>query len=151
MNIKDLDISNLSLKALMTEYDITEQEIEYAGTKGSAELLGWRIIFFKRWEDLSKTVAVWFFDITGNDIEETANILLERLGIELRFGGEINVSEVFGEPDFVDEAIEKTVRYGYVLSSDKFISIGLTNGKLSFLEIVNDEPIIQEIISVRSL
>ena len=103
MNIKDLDISNLSLKALMTEYDITEQEIEYAGTKGSAELLGWRINFFKRWEDLSKTVAVWFFDITGNDIEETANILLERMGIELRFGGEINVSEVFGEPDFVDE------------------------------------------------
>ena len=65
MNIKDLDISNLSLKALMTEYDITEQEIEYAGTKGSAELLGWRINFFKRWEDLSKTVAVWFFDITA--------------------------------------------------------------------------------------
>jgi len=150
MNIPEIKISDLRLKELMKEYDITEQELEYAGVKGVAELLSWKIFFFRKKDDLSKTVAAYFFEIADSEIEETANVLLERLGMDFRFGEEIKVTDELGEPDFFDDVLENTIRYGYVLSPDRFISIGLTNGRLSFLEVVNDEQIIQEIISVRN-
>ena len=78
--------------------------------------------------------------------------ITEGVAKELSFDGddEIKVIEELGEPDFFDDVLENTIRYGYVLSPDRFISIGLTNGRLSFLEVVNDEQIIQEIISVRN-
>ncbi len=150
MNIREIKISDLRLKEIMKEYNITEQELEYAGAEGVAELLSWKIGFFRKKDDLSKTVAVWFFEIADSEMEENANVLLERLGMDFRFGEEIKVIEVFGKPDFFDEVIENTIRYGYVLSPDRFISIGLTNGRLSFLEVVNDEPVIKEITSARN-
>ena len=150
MNIREIKISDLRLKEIMKEYNITEQELEYAGAEGVAELLSWKIGFFRKKDDLSKTVAVWFFEIADSEMEETANVLLERLGMDFRFGEEIKVIEVFGKPDFFDEVIENTIRYGYVLSPDRFISIGLTNGRLSFLEVVNDELVIKEITSARN-
>ena len=150
MNIREIKISDLRLKEIMKEYNITEQELEYAGAEGVAELLSWKIGFFRKKDDLSKTVAVWFFEIADSEMEENANVLLERLGMDFRFGEEIKVIEVFGKPDFFDEVIENTIRYGYVLSPDRFISIGLTNGRLSFLEVVNDELVIKEITSARN-
>lgn len=150
MNIREIKISDLRLKEIMKEYNITEQELEYAGAEGVAELLSWKIGFFRKKDDLSKTVAVWFFEIADSEMEENANVLLERLGMDFRFGEEIKVIEVFGKPDFFDEVLENTIRYGYVLSPDRFISIGLTNGRLSFLEVVNDEPVIKEITSARN-
>ena len=150
MNIREIKISDLRLKEIMKEYNITEQEFEYAGAEGVAELLSWKIGFFRKKDDLSKTVAVWFFEIADSEMEENANVLLERLGMDFRFGEEIKVIEVFGKPDFFDEGIENTIKYGYVLSPDRFISIGLTNGRLSFLEVVNDEPVIKEITSARN-
>ena len=134
----------------MKEYDVTEQEFEYSGVEGVAELLGWQIVFFRRKDDLLNTAAIWFFEILDNEIKNTANIILKRLGIDLVFGKEIEIEDNLGKADFVDDILEETIRYGYVLSSSQYISIGLTNGKLSHLEIVNDENIIEKIVSVRN-
>lgn len=150
MNLNELKINNLRLTELMSEYDITEQELEYVGREVVAELLGWQINFFRKKDDLLNTFYIWFFDIVDNEIKGIANILLNRIGLELQFGKEIDVIEELGEADFVDEIIENTIRYGYVLSADKFVSIGLTKGKLSYLEVLNDENIIKEIVSARN-
>lgn len=150
MCLNKIKINNLRLKEIMKEYDVTEQELEYSGVEGVAELLGWQIVFFRRKDDLLNTAAIWFFEILDNEIKNTANIILKRLGIDLVFGKEIEIEDNLGKADFVDDILEDTIRYGYVLSSSQYISIGLTNGKLSHLEIVNDETIIKEIISVRN-
>lgn len=150
MCLNKLKINNLRLKEIMKEYDVTEQEFEYSGVEGVAELLGWQIVFFRRKDDLLNTAAIWFFEILDNEIKNTANIILKRLGIDLVFGKEIEIEDNLGKADFVDDILEETIRYGYVLSSSQYISIGLTNGKLSHLEIVNDENIIEKIVSVRN-
>ena len=48
MCLNKLKINNLRLKEIMKEYDVTEQEFEYSGVEGVAELLGWQIVFFQK-------------------------------------------------------------------------------------------------------
>lgn len=48
------------LRDVVKNYEVKEQEFEYAGTKGIAELLGWQIVFFHKMDDLVNTAAVVF-------------------------------------------------------------------------------------------
>lgn len=54
-----------------------------------------------------------------------------------------------GIAEFTDSLYEDIIRYNYVISSDLFIAFGVKDNILSCLEIVADEKIIEEIISVR--
>lgn len=50
----------IKLSDVVKDYEVKEQEFEYAGTKGIAELLGWQIVFFHKMDDLVHTAAVNF-------------------------------------------------------------------------------------------
>lgn len=150
MFLSDLNIKKFRLKEIMGEFDIIEQELEYAGFEGVAELLGWKINFFRRKSNLDNTVAIWFFDIVEKETQIVANEILKRLKIDLQFGECVKDLGKLGRPDMTDELLEDTIRYGYIVKPDFFVSLGLTDTRLTYLEIVNDEDIISEIQSIRS-
>lgn len=141
---------NVKLKDILTNFNIKEQEFEYAGIKGVAELLGWQIIFFFKPNDLDNTAVMCFNEIDTTELINTANSILKFIDMDIRFGDYIDtINGVYGNADFIDSLYEDIIRYNYIISSNLFIAFGLKGKMLSCLEIVTDEGIIKEIVGVR--
>ena len=148
--VYDLNINKLKLKDILKDYEIKEQPFEYAGTYGVAELFGWQIIFFKKQDVATHTVAVSFNDIDNTELIGIANLVLKFIDIEVRFGDNINlINDVYGIADFTDNLYENMIRYGYIISPNLLMIFGLKDNTLSCLEIITDEIMIKEIINHR--
>ena len=144
---KDLKIK---LRDIVENYEIQEQEFEYAGTIGIAELLGWQIVFFRKEDDLVNTIAVSFNEIDTSELINIANSILKSIDINIRFGDSIDViKRIYGIADFTDSLYGNIIRYNYIISEDLFLAFGLKDDILSSLEIIADENMIKEIINVR--
>lgn len=146
-----MNISKLKLRDIVKDYEIKEQDFEYAGIRGIAELLGWQIIFFRKKDDLDNTVVISFAEIDNKELICISNSILKSIDMNIRFGDNIEViNSVYGNADFTDSIYEDVIRYNYNVSSNLFIAFGLKDNKLSCLEIVIDENIIKEIINARA-
>lgn len=145
-----MTIYKLKLRDIVKNYEITEQEFEYAGTKGIAELLGWQIVSFSKKDDPANTVAISFNQIDNSELIDIANSILEFIDVDVRFGDNIEViNRLYGVADFTDELYEDMIRYNYIISPQLLMVFGLKSNELSSLELVADENIIKQIISVR--
>ncbi len=145
-----MKINKLKLRDVVKNYEITEQEFEYAGTNGIAELLGWQIVFFRKKDDPVNTVALSFNEIDNIELINIANSILALIDVDVRFGDNIEViNRLYGVADFTDNLYEDMIRYNYIISPQLLMVFGLKNNELSSLEIVADENIIKQIISVR--
>lgn len=141
----------IKLKDVVKDYEVKEQEFEYAGINGIAELLGWQIIFFHKMDDLVNTVAVLFNEINNNELIRIANSILKFIDMNIRFGDSVDViKQIYGIADFTDSLYGEIIRYNYIISSDLFIAFGLKDNILLSLEIITDENMIREIVSVRN-
>lgn len=140
----------IKLRDVVKNYEIREQEFEYAGTNGIAELLGWQIIFFRKMDDLVNTVAIFLNEIDNNELINIANSILKFIDMNIKFGDSVDViKQIYGSADFTDSLYGEIIRYNYIISADLFIAFGLKDNILSCLEIITDENMIKEIISVR--
>ena len=141
----------IKLRDVVKSYEVKEQEFEYAGTNGIAELLGWQIVFFYKMDDLVNTAAVSFDEINNNELISIANSILKFMNINIRFGDSVNViKQIYGIADFTDSLYGEKIRYNYIISADLFIAFGLEDNILTSLEIITDENMIREIVSVRN-
>lgn len=145
-----MTIYKLKLRDIVKNYEITEQEFEYAGTNGIAELLGWQIVSFSKKDDPADTVAISFNQIDNSELIDIANSILEFIDVDVRFGDNIEViNRLYGVADFIDDLYEDMIRYNYIISPQLLMVFGLKSNELSSLELVADENIIKQIISVR--
>lgn len=145
-----MKINKVRLRDIIKNYEIMEQEFEYAGVNGIAELLGWQIVSFCKKDDPVNTVAISFDEIDNTELINIANSILEFIDANVRFGDNIEtINRAYGIADFMDNLYEDMIRYNYIISPNLFIGFGLKYNALSCLEIVTDENMIKEIISVR--
>lgn len=148
--MKDLHINQFKLRDIVKGYEIKEQDFEYAGMSGIAELLGWQIIFFRKKDDLDHTVVISFDEIDSKELISISNAILKSIDMDIRFGDSVEViNSIYGIADFTDNIYENVIRYNYNISSNLFIAFGVKDNKLWCLEIVIDEDIIKEIINNR--
>lgn len=131
-SVEELKINRLKLRDIVNRYEIREQEFEYAGINGIAELLGWQIIFFCKNNDLSNTVVISFTEIDNIELINIANSILNFIDMDIRFGDCAEViNSIYGIADFIDSLYEDIIRYNYIISPDLFITFGLRNNILS--------------------
>lgn len=141
----------IKLRDIISNYEIKEQEFEYAGVEGVAELLGWQIIAFYKMDDLLNSVALAFEQITSSELINISNLILECIDFEIRFSdGKEEIEQYYGKANFIDDIYEDILKYNYILSSNYFISFGLKDNKLISLEIIMDEDIIKEVVDSRN-
>lgn len=148
---KGVEELKIKLRDVVKNYEVKEQEFEYAGTKGIAELLGWQIVFFHKMDDLVNTAAVVFSEINNNELISIANSILKFMDINIRFGDSVDViKQIYGIADFTDSFYEDMIRYSYIISADLFIVFGIEDNILTSLEIITDENMVREIVSFRN-
>ena len=148
--LKIPDLSKNRLKNLAPDCIVSDQTFSYADTEGSADLIGYNIVFFKKkgTEELS---AICFQEIFDDEIIELSNSILKKSDIDIRFGETIkDISAYLGDSYFVDNIFENMIRYGALISANIFVSIGLSDEKMTYFEVVTDKEMIEKIISVRS-
>lgn len=145
-----MNINKLRLKDIVNNYKILEQEFEYAGIRGIAEILGYQILFFRKESDLNKTVVITFDEIDNDELVGLANSILDNIGINVKFGDSYKkIEKIYGVADFKDNIYENVNRLNYILMPRLFMSFGIKDNVLLSLEIVTDEHMIKEIVSVR--
>lgn len=105
---------------------------------------------FRKNENLNDTIVIAFNEITSAELINISNSILKIMEMEIRFGDNLDVIKYFyGNADFIDSIYEDTLRYNYIISPDLYIVFGLTNNILSYLEIITDENLINEIVIYR--
>jgi len=153
----NLKLNMLTFKEIFKHYDIYEQETEYGGVPGQAEMVVNFIVHkffcFKKGNG-EKTSAISLTEIENSKERRVGNVILKEIGIGLKFGDIIDIKEiekVCGSPIAIDNNFTYMCRYHYSISPDLFICIGVKeqNNKLVHLEIINDEEVISEIIDCR--
>ena len=150
-----LEIKTLSFKKVVYNYNIYEQELEYGGVLGRAEMicgfLAHKFICFRK-ENCQETAAIFLTEIESKREKQIGNTILKSIGIELRFGKKINdikeIEKVYGTPIAIDDGLVGILQYHYLVSPDLFICIGIktSNNKLIHVEVINDNELISEII-----
>ena len=144
-----MNIGELRLKDILTDYKIEEREFEYADVKGVAELFGWQIIFFRKQADLSSTIVISFSEIEDDNLISLANSILEHVDIDVRFGDNLSkIKKIYGEANSFDNIFENMTRYNYLIDPSLFIVFGIKEDKMVYLEIFTDEVMIDDVFNL---
>ena len=152
----DLQLKTLSFKKIFCNYNIHvhEQEYDYGGVLGRAELLGYKFVCYRKGNS-EETAAISLIEVESKKERQIGNAILKYIGINLRFGNKINdmkeIEKIYGVPVSIDDCFIDMLRYHYLVSPDLFICLGIktSNNKLIHVEIINDSEVISEIIDVR--
>lgn len=136
-----LYLSNIiSNKNIITNY----YDFEYAGIKGYAEAIGYKIIFFRR-NLFSVLDAVRFFEIVNSEEIVFCNAILENMNFPIKFGDKCSeIYKIFGRAIHKENYLSNCDRYYYKLSSNDLIvlDIAIKNKKLIGLEVIYNQEII---------
>ena len=153
-----LELKTLSFKKVLYNYNIYEQEFDYGGVLGQAELIDGfichKFVCYRK-ENCEETAAISLTEIESKKERQVGNTILKYIGINLRFGNKINnikeIEKIYGVPIGIDNDFIDMLRYHYLISPDLFICLGIktSNNKLIHVEIINDSEVISEIIDVR--
>lgn len=147
-----MNIGELRLKDILTDYKIEEREFEYADVKGVAELFGWQIIFFRKQADLLNTIALSFSEIEDENLISLANSILEHVDIDVMFGDSLSkIIKIYGEANSFDNIYENMTRYNYLIDPSLFIVFGIKEDKMVYLEIITDKAMIDDVFNLREM
>lgn len=147
-----MNIGELRLKDILTDYKIEEREFEYADVKGVAELFGWQIIFFRKQADLLNTIALSFSEIEDENLISLANSILEHVDIDVMFGDSLSkIIKIYGEANSFDHIYENMTRYNYLIEPSLFIVFGIKEDKMVYLEIITDKAMIDDVFNLREM
>ena len=150
-----MKISELRLTNILKDYEVREQEFEYAEVPGIAELFGYYIVFFRPARNLCNTVAI---SISSDEYVETslipvANLILRALDMNLKFGESTieEINSIYGVADWKDDMIVDGYRYHYLIKPDLLMVFEIRKKVLWGLEIIADEEIVKDVVDVRRL
>lgn len=147
-----MNIGELRLKDILTDYKIEEREFEYADVKGVAELFGWQIIFFRKQADLLNTIALSFSEIEDENLISLANSILEHIDIDVMFGDNLSkIIKIYGEANSFDHIYENMTRYNYLIEPSLFIVFGIKEDKMVYLEIITDKAMIDDVFNLSKM
>lgn len=117
-------------------------DFEYSGIKGCAELIGWKLVFFKVAENSTLYDAISFSDIESKNEAELCNCFLEKLCFPINFNSKPeDVFKVFGDKYIEDHIIEGCSRYHFISSDEMFFSFSVSKERISGIEMVFDSRI----------
>ena len=139
-----MKISELRLKDILKDYEVWEQEIEYAGVPGIAEMYGYQIGFFRPQKELRSTVAINIQEIETPSLIHVANLVLRALDLNLKFGETTieEINSIYGIADYTDDMIVDGFNYEYYISPDLLIVFTIVKKVLWGLEIFTDEEMV---------
>ena len=147
-----MNIGELRLKDILTDYKIEEREFEYADVKGVAEFFGWQIIFFRKQADLLNTIVLSFEEIEDDNLISLANSILEHVDIDVMFGDNLSkIKKIYGEANSFDNIYENMTRYNYLIDPNLFIVFGIEEDKMVYLEIFTDKAMIDDVFNLRKM
>ena len=136
---------------------IKEQyDFEYAGICGYSELIGWKIIFFRRKKTNLFLSAICFSDIYSKEEIEFCNYILEKLDFKIKFGCDIEeIIELFGKESYISHIsydYDDIYRYVYLLDEKTFASFGFSdNKKLVEVEMIFDKDMANDVFKSRKI
>jgi len=143
-----MNIKKLALCKVLSNSYVYEQEFDYGGFPGKAELFGFKIVLFRK-GDNKEPAALHINEMDDSELMDIANRVISGVGLGVKFGDGINkIKKIYGEP-FSTDCDYDTIRCNYLLLPDLFICFGLTKNQLSNLEIINDYEMVSEIKKVR--
>lgn len=122
-------------------------DFEYAGIKGYAEAIGYKIIFFRR-NLFSILDAVRFFEIVNSEEIIFCNAILENMNFPLKFGTNCSkIDKILGKAIKKESYLSNCDRYYYKLLNNDLIvlDIAIKNKKLIGLEMIYNQEIITSI------
>lgn len=139
-----LYLSNIiSNKNIITNH----YDFEYAGIKGYAEAIGYKIIFFRR-NLFSMLEVIRFFEIINPEEIIFCNAILEKINFPLKFGTNCSkIDKIFGKAIKKESYLIDCDSYSYKLSNNNLIvlDIAIKNKKLIGLEMIYNQEIITSI------
>lgn len=143
-------ISDFRLSHFLPKESIVEQEFNYSGIDGVAEVLGWHVVFFRDLENQNYTTAISLEDANCNEeLSDFVNLLLAELNIHLKIGDDFEkIQSKYGKPFSYDEIISGMKRYNFLLNDNScFICFGVDNTYgLTYVEIITNRKILEGII-----
>jgi hypothetical protein len=147
-----LNIRELRLKDILIDYQIEEREFEYGDVKGIAEIFGYQIVFFRKQDNLSDTVALSFNEIWEDDgLISLANYVLKYVDIDIMFGDKLSkIRNKYGKADFLDKLYTNMTGYSYLIDAKLFIVFWVKKGRLVGLEIIADKEMANDIFNFRN-
>ncbi|MDR0516478.1 MAG: hypothetical protein LBH25_05470 [Fibromonadaceae bacterium] len=147
-----MNIRELRLKDILIDYQIEEREFEYGDVKGIAEIFGYQIVFFRKQDNLSDTVALSFNEIWEDDgLISLANYVLKYVDIDIMFGDKLSkIRNKYGKADFLDKLYTNMTGYSYLIDAKLFIVFWVKKGRLVGLEIIADKEMANDIFNFRN-
>ena len=144
-----MDIKKLSLKKFIEDSEIVEQEFDFAGYAGIAEIYAMSIVLFRKGNS-QDVCAMAFYNIVHRELISLANNIISNIGLGVKFGSSMKkIKRKYGEPFSMYESYIDTVDCNYLVKPDLFICFGVTNNRLAYLQIVNDYEMAQDIADAR--
>ena len=126
-------------------------DFEYAGVCGYSELIGWKIIFFRRKKTDSFLSAICFSDIYSKEEIKFCNYIFEALDSEIRLECDVEeILELFGKESYVAYTYDNIRRYEYLFDKKTFASFGFSeNKKIVEVEIIFDKDMANDVFKCR--
>lgn len=113
-----MKINELRLKDILKDYDVWEQEFEYAEVPGIAEIYGYHIVFFRPQKELRGTVVIHIQEIETPSLIHVANLVLTAMDMNLKFGETTieEINSIYGTADWKLDDIVDGFRYHYLIN-----------------------------------
>ena len=110
---------NINLSDIIDSRFITVlNDFEYADISGSAETIGYKIVFFKAKKN-SIVDAISLFDIRDKSEINLCNYILHKIGFPLDFDSDFNeISKLFGTAYSENDILEDCISYGFLYNQN---------------------------------
>lgn len=134
---------NINLSDIIDSRFITVlNDFEYADISGSAETIGYKIVFFKAKKN-SIVDAISLFDIKDKNEITLCNYILHKIGFPLDFDSDFNeISKLFGTEYSESDILEDCISYGFLYNQNNYVSFDISNETIVGIEILCNSIII---------
>ena len=124
-----------------------EADFEYAGVEGSAELIGWKIVFFRK-NGSSAVHAISLSDIETEDEITLCNFILRKIGFPLDFHSELrDIYSELGTALSKEKVLADCDTYCFQPSQSCRILIDISDETIKGIQIICDPEIIDNMLN----
>lgn len=123
-------------------------DFEYAGIMGIAELIGYKIIFFRR-DSASLLDAVRIWDITDSEEVAFSNMILEKMDFPVKLGDTLQrIYQEFGKETSQSHFLTDCDRYHYTMPDGFLLTFDISkqNRLVTGVEMIHNRDIIENIV-----
>ncbi len=148
-----MNIQKYLVDCILNGSDIVQEryDFEYADICGYSELIGWKIIFFRKKKTSPFLSAICFSDIYSKEDVKFCNYILEAMKSKIRFGYDVDmITKMFGKQSYIAYPYDNICRYVYLFDEKVFASFGFSKSKnLVEIEMIFDKEMANDVFESR--